>query len=735
MAVSAHVSGKIQQALAYHQQGDLARAQSLYEDILKVQPRHFDALHMLGVMAGQRGDFEKAADLIGGAIEVNPHNAAAHCNRGAALNELRRLDAALASYNHAIAIKADYAVAHYSRGNVLKELARLDAALASFDRAIAIKPDYTEAHNDRGLVLQELKRFESALESYEKAILFKLDHAQAHCNRGTALRELRRFDAALASYGHAIAIKPDCAEAYSNRGVLYNELRQFAAAIADYDRAIAIRPDYAEAYVNRGYALQQLEEFAAAILSFDVAIALKPDLRGVYSTRLFAGMQICDWGGFEENVDRLKAKIRCGEAVAHPFAVMALSGSPSFQRQATEAWVRGEFPRSHAPAAIPGRADHGKIRVGYFSADFRDHPVSTLTAEMIETHDRSRLEVTGFSFGPDTQDEMRKRMQGAFDRFIDVREKSDADIAMLARQMEIDIAVDLGGFTHGARPAVFALRAAPLQVSYIGYLGTMGADFMDYLIADATIVPRQEQQHYSEKIIYLPSYQANDSKRCIAEEVFTREALGLPAGFVFCCFNQSYKIAPETFDAWMRILARVAGSVLYLYSEGEAVEKNLRKEAGRRGVDAGRLVFGRRLPPAENLARYRAADLFLDTLPYNAGATASDALWAGLPVLTRVGASFAGRVAASLLTALELPELITGTQQEYEDLAVELATHPGLLDNIKRKLTENRRTTALFDARLFVKHLEAAYTTIYRRYLANAPTDHVHVRFDQARGS
>jgi predicted O-linked N-acetylglucosamine transferase (SPINDLY family) len=348
---------------------------------------------------------------------------------------------------------------------------------------------------------------------------------------------------------------------------------------------------------------------------------------------------------------------------------------------------------------------------------------------MFERHDRSRFEVTAFSFGPDTQDAMRRRVVAAFDRFVDARDLADADVAALARQLEIDIGIDLGGFTQGARTRVLAMRAAPVQLSYLGYLGTMGAEYVDYLLADDVLVPPECRQHYAEKIAYLPSYQANDTQRAIADRAFTRAELGLPSvGFVFCCFNNSYKITPWVFDAWMRVLRKVEGSVLFLYAGDALVRANLRREATLRGMTADRLVFGERLPMPEYLARYRTADLFLDTLPYNAGTTASDALWAGLPVLTCTGEALASRMAASLLHAIGLPEFVASTPEEYEALAVTLATRPDRLDSARRKLAQARLAAPLFDAQRHTRHVEAAYEAMYERYLAGLPPEHIHVR-------
>jgi predicted O-linked N-acetylglucosamine transferase (SPINDLY family) len=378
---------------------------------------------------------------------------------------------------------------------------------------------------------------------------------------------------------------------------------------------------------------------------------------------------------------------------------------------------------------IASREWHRRIRIGYFSADFRSHATSYLLAELLELHDRERFEVSAFSFGPSSPDPMRQRVESACDRFVDVRGSSDQEVAELARKMEIDIAIDLMGFTHLCRPGIFALRAAPVQVSYLGYPGTMGVPYMDYLIADSTVIPEGDEAGYQEKIIRLPDcYQVNDRKRSIADGAFAREDLGLPReGFVFCCFNNSCKITPRAFDVWMRILERVEGSVLWLLEDNAAASRNLRQEAERRHLSANRLVFAERMPAPAHLARHRAADLFLDTFPYNAHTTASDALWAGLPLLTCLGNTFAGRVAASLLTAVNLPELVAATPKEYEEKAVELAADPRRIDELKSRLVEQRSTATLFDTPRFARYLEAALQIIHERQLAGLPPEQTRV--------
>jgi hypothetical protein len=410
-----------------------------------------------------------------------------------------------------------------------------------------------------------------------------------------------------------------------------------------------------------------------------------------------------------------------------PFPVLAITDSSQIHKQVTEIFVQAKCAPNDTLGPIPSYGRHPKIRLAYFSADLHNHATAYLMAELFEKHDRERFELYAFSFGPDKLDDMRVRVMAAFDHFIDIRGMTDQKAAELARELEIDIAIDLKGFTQDGRTDIFAYRTAPIQISYLGYPGTMGASYFEYLVADHTIIPPEAQQYYSEKIIYLPdSYQVNDRQRAISDKVFTKAQLGLPEeGFVFCCFNNNYKILPQTFDIWMRLLQQVEGSVLWLFEANPTAMTNLKKEAQKRGIHPERLVFAKWMPPAEHLARQRLADLFIDTLPYNAHTTASDALWAGLPVLTLIGQSFASRVAASLLNAIGLPELITHSEQEYEQKALELANNSKQLVQIKAKLAANRLTTPLFDTERFRKNLEQAYLEVYERHQAGLPVGHV----------
>ncbi len=759
MPAQREVQAQFERAVDLHRQGQLAQARVLYEQVLAIEPQHFDALHLLGVIAYQAKQLPAALDLLNRAMQVNSQAAAAYSHRSLVLQAMQRPGEALADCDKAIALSPDFVQAYNNRGNILVDLKRVEEALSSYDKAIALAPDFADARNNRGTALQQLGRLQEAMDCYEKAITMDPMMADAHDNLGNlhrlmrhyaaaiacfdkalalhpgnakvlhskagALREMHQREAALACYDKAIELNPAYLQAHNNRGTLLRELGQIKAALGSFNQALTINPDCAEAFANRANVLTDFKQFKLAVADYDKALALLPDQEFLRCMRLHTRMHLCDWRNHQTDLAELVRGIEQGDLVSQPFVMTALIDSPSLHLKAARLYVRGRFEASDVLGPLPARAARKKIRVAYFSADFREHPVSFLTAQLYELHDRASFEVFAFSFGPDSGDAMHQRLQQAFDQFVDVRSMADRDVAQLARQMEIDIAVDLGGFTRDSRTAIFAMRAAPIQVSYIGYLGTMAAPYIDYLIADKSIIPDRLREHYAEKIIYLPSYQVNDGKRRVSERIFTRQELGLPAdAFVFACLNNNYKITPDTYAGWMRILGQAAGSVLLLYGDNEGAQNNLKSHAAAAGIDPSRIVFAGRLPLADYLARYRVVDLFLDTLPYNAGTTASDALWTGLPVLTRCGESFASRVAASVLQAIELPELIAQTQPEYEAIAIKLANDPKAMVRLCEKLARNKHSTALFDTPRFTRQLEAAYRQIHQRHLAGlAPAD------------
>jgi predicted O-linked N-acetylglucosamine transferase (SPINDLY family) len=731
MAVA--ISHAMQHATVAYTGGKWAEAERVCRRILAARGDCFEALSLLGVIAAQTRRAEEAARLLGRAVAANQHAATAHNNYGNVLKDLRRFEDALDSYECALKLDPGYAEACNNRGDTLQELGRFEEALDSFEHAVKLKPGYAEAYYNRGNTLLGLKRFEAALDSYERALKLKPSFAEAYNNRGNTLRELMRFEDALGSFERALKLKPDYAEAHCNRGNTLRGLRRFEDALDSFERALKLNPGFAEAYKSRGSTLRALGRFEEALESYERALNLRPDLDWLYGVWLQFRKHRCEWKELDSHIGYLIGKVKQQRKATRPFALLALTDSLEIQRQAAQILVDARYPEAPSRPPLKRRAGN-RIRIGYYSADYQDHATSYLMAELFERHDRGRFELVGISYGPDNCDEMRMRLSAAFDHFVDVRTKTDGEVAALSRDLGIDIAVDLKGFTEEARTGIFSRRAAPIQVNYLGYPGTMAALYMDYIVADPILIPPESREHYAEKIVYLPnSYQANDRKRRISDREFTRTELGLPpTGFVFCCFNNSFKITPNTFDGWMRVLKQVEGSVLWLFEDHETAADNLRREAEARGVEPARLVFARRMPLPEHLARHRLADLFIDTLPYNAHTTASDALWAGLPVLTRIGESFAGRVAASLLNAVGLPELINATQEQYEAMAVALAGNATRLAELKEKLSRNRLTTPLFDTVRFTKHLEDAYTQMYQRYQAGLSPEHVFVDADPA---
>lgn len=605
-------------------------------------------------------------------------------------------------------------------------LGRLDQAIEFFRQALEISPDYADVHNNLGCALNDLGRSDEAVVSFQQAIAINPTPA-AYNNLGYSYEKLGRSDLAIECLQEAIQFDPDCAEAYNNLGNLLKFQSRNDGALDCYRRAIAIKPDYAEAYNNLGNLLKAEGQQEEALRCLERALEIKPDYPTARAQQLSLLSQLCDWDPIGAAADLIPNLGTEGQAVP-PFMMLRFEDDPARHRIRSERFAAERYPRSAwllppRPAARPER-----LHIGYFSADFHNHATMYLMAKLFEEHDKSRFRISAYSYGPDNRDdEMRRRLLSAVDSFHDVRLSSDEEIARLARAEGLDIAIDLKGYTDNTKSGLFAFRAAPIQMNYLGYPGSMGAAFMDYIIADVVVIPEHYRQFYTEKVVLMPgSYQANDSDRKISDRIFTPEEVGLPpTGFVFCCFNNNYKITPAEFDIWMRLLGAVEDSVLWLFKVADEAETNLRREAQKRGVDPNRLVFAEPLPLAEHLARVRLADLFLDTFNYNAHTTASDALWAGVPVVTKLGQSFSARVGGSLLNAVGLPELITETPEEYERLALALATNPTKLSAIKARLKKNRLKAPLFDSERFTRHIEDAYEQAYRSYLDGKEPDHI----------
>jgi len=734
-----------------------------FKTAIAIFPAYAEAYNYLGVAFKRLNQFEEASESYQEAIAIKPDYAEAHNNLGNVLKSLGRLKEAIKSYKTTLLIKPNFVEAHNNLGSIFKDLKQFNSAIKCFKTAIVIKPNFVEAYYNLGLTLIDLEQLDDAVKYFNDALAIKSEYVEVHNNLGNALKSLGKPYEAIESYEKALSIKPDYAEAHNNLGVTLMSLGQWTLAseclkkalninsdyafannnygsvlkhfgkfndsTKFYEKALSIKPDFFEAHHNLGNALKYLKRHDESLLSYERSFALNPDADYVLGNIIHSKLHLCIWDDLLSYYDELIKKINNKEGAIHPFALLALIDNPELHKKAAEIYINDKYPKNYDLPEIDQYPRHKKIRIGYFSADFRAHPVGNLTAELYEIHDRSQFEVYAFSFGPDTNDEVNIRIKAGVDYFNDVSLMSHKEVVMLSRSIELDIAIDLGGFTQDTRTGIFAMQAAPIQINYLGYSSTMGADYMDYIIADRTLIPKNKQKYYSEKIVYLPdSFMVNDTKNKKSIKEFTRKEMGLPSkGFVFCCFNHHYKITPLVFTSWMKILSKVDDSILWLSDGNKTGINNLKKEAEKNGVNKNRLFFAPRLDLREDhLNRIKLADLFLDTLPYNAHATTSDALQAGLPVLTCIGESFASRVAASLINSVDLPELITSTQEQYEELAIELAIDPLKLNAVKEKLNNNLLLSPLYNTPLYTKHLEKTYLEIYERCHKGLEPDHIY---------
>ena len=688
-----------------------------YDRAVALGPDRAEAWLGRGNVLTELNEYDNAFAAYDRAFALQPDRAGAWLGRGNVFAAMQRYDEALAAYDKALAVEPDLAEAWLGRGNVFAAVARSDNALAAFDKALALKPDLAKAWLGRGNIFIRGKRYDDALSAYDRALALDPELAEAWLGRGNVFIELGRYDDAGSAYDRALTLNSELAAAWLGRGLTHSALKRYVDGGAAFDRALALQPDLAEAWLGRGGIHEALQQYDQACAAYQRAVALRPDLNGAAGVLMLAKQFICDWTDFQGEAARLLTAIRAGQLASAPGIILALPSSAADQLQCAKRYVQ---ERPSFPPIWRGEAySHDRIRVAYLSADFREHAVAYLTAGLFENHDKSRFHTTAISFGPNQDTPTRRRLMDAFEQFVDVRLQSDQEVADLIRRLEIDIVVDLMGVTGNHRLEVMSRRPAPIQVNYLGYSGTTGADYIDYILADSTVVPERQCRFYTEQVVWLPDcYLINDNRRVISERTPNRQECGLPeSGFVFCCFNNPYKLAPETFGIWMRLLTATPGSVLWLSELNATARANLRREAERGGVSAERLIFAPRMAQvADHLARLRQADLFLDTLPYNAHTTAADALWAGVPVLTCLGTTFAGRVAASLLKAVGLDQLIAPSPKDYEALALQLAHDPARLAAVKDALARNRNCYPLFDTARTTRQIEAAYSTMWQRY-------------------
>ena len=714
-----HPGESLRQAFALHQRGDLTQAEKLYQEILRLHPQSFDACHLLGVLRAQQGRASEARTLIEQALALKPGDVAALASHGKLLMQLGDFAAAQKSYDQALAARPGSPDLLYARGNAEREAGQLAAAEQSYLAAIKAQPNFADAFSNRGAVLQLMGRADDALANLDRAIALVPGHARALNNRATLLADQHRFSEAIDSASRAIAAQPRFAEAFANRGSAHWQLHQTAEALADFNQALAINPDLTSALSNRARLLwSQMRDFEPARRDLEHLLKRDPNFPLAQGDLFYVRASIGDWRSFDADVTALTRAVDAGELAVQPFIYQACATSSASLLACAKTTAAREYPPRTSPKLQPGlQHAGGKIRIGYVCGEFRGHATAYLSAGLFEQHDCTAFDIIAFDNGARDDSPTRARLEKAFDQLISIKALGDEQAAKRIAEEQIDILVNLNGYYGDHRMGVFAHRPAAVQVNWLGFPGTLGASYIDYIIADRIVLPGGEQNLFTEQVVWLPnSYQVNDNRRATAPHAPSRAEAGLPGdGFVFCNFNQPYKLSPAMLQRWLGILTRVPNSVLWLWANTKAFEANIKRFAAAHGVDPARLVIAGPAAQPDHLARLALADLFLDSLPYNAHTTASDALWAGVPLITCTGTTFAGRVATSLLHAANLPELITTTPQDYEELAVALATEPQRLRVLRARLSHQRDSCALFDTEGFTRHLESAFTTMAQR--------------------
>jgi predicted O-linked N-acetylglucosamine transferase (SPINDLY family) len=719
----------LQRAVEQQLLANFLAASDLYEKALKIQEDHSDAMELLAAVAVKMKQYKKALRLLNSDVLKKKNTPSICNNRGVSLMHTGRMNEAIENFNQAIKLRKNYAAAYSNLGIARKKLNQIAAALESYNQSIEISSEFADPYFNRGVLLEDLGYPELAFDDYRTAIEIEPDFIDALYNTGNLLYKKNAFAKALTYYEAVLKIDDTHDKALYNGGMCLQALGFSGEALNFFTQATHVNPLQADSHYRCGILLNQMNQPKAALRSLENVIQLAPDFPYIAGAIANIRLQMCDWHHMDNEISEILDEVAQDKQVAPPFPVLSMTDSLALQKKAAEIWVGHHYPENRILGEFKRRTFNEKIRIAYFSADFYNHATTHLIARLFRDHDRDKFEIIGFSFGPKVNDAIATSLPGCFDRFLDVREKTDQEIAALARSVGIDIAIDLKGFTRHHRFGIFSYRAAPLQVAYLGYPGTTAAPYMDYLIADTVIIPEARADQYTEKIIYLPdSYQINDMPGKMSDTIFTRAQCGLPdTGFVFACFNINHKFNSQTFSVWMDILRKVKGSVLWLLEDNYQAAANLRSQAESLDVDPERLVFAERIELSDHLARHQLADLFLDTWPYGGHTTASDALWAGLPVLTRIGESFASRVAASLLAALDLHDLVTDTPAAYARLAIELATDTQKLATLKAKLAKHRSSHALFNTSQTTRQMEAAFVSIMARYQRGLAPDSVHV--------
>jgi predicted O-linked N-acetylglucosamine transferase (SPINDLY family) len=581
------------------------------------------------------------------------------------------------------------------------QLKNFKYAFKLIDRSININPLHHAPHNNLGVIFKELKEYEKAIKAFTKAIELNPNYAEAYNNLAISLKDVKLYEEAIKNFNKAIELKKNYAEAYNNLGVLFSETNNYINALKNFEIAINIKQNYIEAFLNIANIYLNIEKYNEAYKFFEIALKLNPKLDD--GSFFEIKIQTNNWIDFDKNVSDLKSKILSNKIIVKPFLTKILFDDPNFLKENSINYANSKGLNNKLLNKIKCN-NKEKIVIGYFSSDFKDHAIGQLIVELLELHDKKKFEIIGF-YNENIEDDFTIRIKKSFNKFYNIKNLTNSKVISLTKDLKVDIAVDLNGYTKNSRVDIFSERFCPLQISFLGYPGTSGINNIDYLIADKILIPEKNKKHFTEKIIYLPNcYQPSDSGRLVIDKKLTRDKFNLKNNeFVFCCFNTAHKINPKIFDSWANILRETDNSVIWLTENNNISQKNLKQEAIIRKIDPERIIFCKRTSSQEHIKRYQLADLFLDTFPYGAHTTANEALFSGLPIVTIIGESFQSRVCSSLLTTIDLKELITNSYEEYENLAVSIAKNPQKLQSIKENLRTNIKNSPLFKSKFYTK--------------------------------
>ena len=701
---------------------------NLLKQSLKINPIQPLVMIDLGIALSLNNELDEAVIFFDKSIKLEPKNIKAHIRKAITLRKTNRFNESIDCFQKIINLSPDYIDAYINKAELLYLTSQLEESLYFYQKAIKLDTGNADLYNRCAILFNKLGRVDEAINYYKKSIDIRPKDSVAYRGLGYIFKASRKFDQSYLYLKKAMNINPNF-ELYCNLGQLCCQMGNNREGIIYFDKANISEPAKAEAYSLKAYAQISEGEIDQAILSFDKAIENDKNHSVTYGERRYWKNNICDWNTFDYELNWLDLSIKNKKNVSVPLSICSFFDSPEMQKLGAELFVNHRFPLNNSLGPISKYTKNKKIKIGYFSGDFRNHPVAYLVTELFEAHDKSKFELFAFSLSNKIESDTRVRIEKSFDEFVDAANYSDTEVALLAREKEIDIAIDLGGHTKNSRPEIFAMRAAPIQINYLGYPGTTGTDYIDYNIADKFIVPEELQKYYSEKIIYLPKcYQPNEKKITLGRKIFSKKSEGLPENsFIFACFNNSWKITPKIFTLWIKLLSLVDGSVLWFPGFSKLAISNLRGECEKLGIDQYRLIFSKpEILRADYHSKIRLADLFLDCFPYGGQTTASDFLRSGVPIVTLRGSSFSSRVASSLLINLNLSELVTSSEKEYELLAIKLAKNSNYFNEVKRKLISNISSSSIFDTNEYARSLESAYIQAYDNYHNKINTDHIY---------